>query len=76
VLLDVYGTDHHPDAWPGPDAVDPSRFVGVEADRFAFVPTAAATSRPAPLRRRLAVELLKGAVQVLDRSGYANVGPA
>jgi fatty-acid peroxygenase len=46
VLLDVYGTNHDPGLWPDPDAFDPSRFVGVEPDRLAFMPHGGATRRP------------------------------
>jgi fatty-acid peroxygenase len=38
VMLDVYGTDHDPAAWPDAERFDPDRFVGREPDRLAFVP--------------------------------------
>ena len=67
VLLDVYGTNHDPDLWPNPDAFDPTRFLGVEPDRFAFVPHGGGD--PAVGHRcageRVTVELLKSAVRVL-----------
>ena len=50
-------------AWSDPDAFDPSRFVAVEPDRFAFMPHGGGD--PAAGHRcageRVTVELLKGA---------------
>ena len=61
-----------PGCGPDPDAFDPSRFVGVEPDRFAFVPHGGGD--PAAGHRcageRVAVELLKGAVRVLASLRY------
>ncbi len=72
LLLDVYGTNHHPDAWPDPGTFDPSRFVGVEPDPFVSVPHGGGD--PATGHRcaggRVAVELLKGAVRVLAGLRY------
>ena len=72
VLLDVYGTDHDPEVWPDPQVFDPTRFLGVEPDRFAFVPHGGGD--PATGHRcageRVAVELLKGAVRVLAGLRY------
>jgi fatty-acid peroxygenase len=72
VLLDVYGTNHDPGLWHDPDAFDPSRFIGVEPDRFAFVPQGGGD--PAAGHRcageRVTVELLKGAVRALASLRY------
>lgn len=42
VMLNYYGTHHHPEVWPEPDRFDPERFMDAEAEkarpRFAFVP--------------------------------------
>jgi hypothetical protein len=35
LLLDVHGTNHDPTVWRDPDAFDPTRFLGVQRDRFA-----------------------------------------
>lgn len=34
VMLDLYGTDHHPDQWEHPDRFDPGRFLGEGAERL------------------------------------------
>jgi fatty-acid peroxygenase len=72
VLLDVYGTNHDPELWSGPEAFDPSRFAGVEPDPLRFVPHGGgdpATGHRCP-GERVAVELLKGAVRVLAGLRY------
>ncbi|MDH6465711.1 fatty-acid peroxygenase [Micromonospora sp. A200] len=38
VLLDLYGTNHHPDLWPEPERFRPERFVGWRDDPYGFVP--------------------------------------
>lgn len=38
VLLDLYGTNHDPQAWEQPERFDPQRFLGDDPDPFAFVP--------------------------------------
>ncbi|GIJ20980.1 cytochrome P450 [Micromonospora lutea] len=38
VLLDLYGTDHHPELWPEPEQFRPERFAGWRGDPFALVP--------------------------------------
>lgn len=38
VLLDLYGTNRHPQAWPEPDAFRPERFADWRGDAFAMVP--------------------------------------
>jgi len=38
VLLDIYGTNHHPEAWPEPEAFDPGRFRDWESDPYSFIP--------------------------------------
>ncbi|RBI98434.1 cytochrome P450, partial [Micromonospora provocatoris] len=38
VLLDLYGTNHHPDVWPEPERFRPERFAGWRDDPFGFVP--------------------------------------
>lgn len=34
VVLDLYGTDHDPASWQRPNAFDPDRFLGPDADRL------------------------------------------
>jgi fatty-acid peroxygenase len=38
VLLDLYGTNRHPELWPGPEQFRPDRFVGWRGDPFGLVP--------------------------------------
>jgi fatty-acid peroxygenase len=38
VLLDLYGTNHHPELWPQPERFLPERFAGRTPDPYAFVP--------------------------------------
>ncbi|MEV4658004.1 cytochrome P450 [Micromonospora sp. NPDC049301] len=38
VLLDLYGTNHHPTLWPEPELFRPERFAGRPVDPFALIP--------------------------------------
>ncbi|MEE3918236.1 hypothetical protein V2I01_05100 [Micromonospora sp. BRA006-A] len=38
MLLDLYGTNHHPDLWPEPARFRPERFAGWRDDPFGLVP--------------------------------------
>ncbi|TDB73043.1 cytochrome P450 [Micromonospora sp. KC723] len=37
VLLDLYGTNHHPQLWPEPERFRPERFAGWRDDPYGFV---------------------------------------
>jgi fatty-acid peroxygenase len=38
VMLDIYGTNHHPDIWDEPAVFNPARFVNWKESPFNFVP--------------------------------------
>ncbi|MFG1677990.1 cytochrome P450 [Micromonospora sp. NPDC049282] len=38
VLLDLYGTNHHPRLWPEPERFRPERFAGRRDDPFGLIP--------------------------------------
>jgi len=38
VLLDLYGTNHHPEIWPEPEAFRPERFLEWDGSAFNFIP--------------------------------------
>ncbi|WP_158736311.1 cytochrome P450 [Alteribacillus sp. YIM 98480] len=38
VLLDIYGTNHHPDLWEDPNDFKPERFKNWEGSPFRFIP--------------------------------------
>ncbi|MFF5057139.1 cytochrome P450 [Micromonospora sp. NPDC000663] len=38
VLLDLYGTNHHPTLWPQPELFRPERFAGRRGDAFDLIP--------------------------------------
>ncbi|WP_085992560.1 cytochrome P450 [Oceanobacillus senegalensis] len=38
VLLDIYGTNHHPDLWDNPDQFNPERFLDREENPYDFIP--------------------------------------
>jgi fatty-acid peroxygenase len=38
VLMDLYGTNHHPDLWADPDRFDPDRFAGWDGSPFSLIP--------------------------------------
>jgi len=38
VVLDLYGTDHHPNSWSNPEVFDPDRFTHWADDRYTLIP--------------------------------------
>lgn len=71
VLLDVYGTLHHPGLWRDPEMFVPERFVGQEPDPDTLIPQGGGppTGHRCP-GERIAVELIKTAAAVLVRRQY------
>lgn len=75
VVLDVYGTLHDPAYWDGPDSFDLERFAGGQPDPDVYIPQGGgevATGHRCP-GERVAVELVKVAVQYLAGAGVLDV---
>jgi fatty-acid peroxygenase len=70
VVLDLYGTDHHPRLWPEPDQFRPDRFRDGAGDAFSLIPQGGG-SHYAGHRcagEWVTIELMKTALGVLTRS--------
>ncbi|KXK63524.1 cytochrome [Micromonospora rosaria] len=67
VLLDLYGTNHHPDLWPEPDRFRPDRFAAWHGDRYDLVPQGAGDHLGGHrcAGEWLTIELMKRAVTTL-----------
>lgn len=77
VILDLYGTNHHPDLWPDPDRFDPGRFLSRDPSPFDLVPQGAgdvATGHRCP-GETLTIELMKVATRALVRELRYDVPP-
>jgi len=67
VLLDLYGTDHHPQLWEKPDRFDPDRFRGWDGGAYDFIPQGGGdhhTGHRCP-GEWITIELMKRAVTIL-----------
>lgn len=67
VLLDLYGTDHHPQLWEEPDRFDPDRFRGRGGGAYDFIPQGGGdhhTGHRCP-GEWITIELMKRAVTIL-----------
>jgi fatty-acid peroxygenase len=77
-LLDLYGTNHDPRAWPEPHSFSPARWDGAGPRPYTFVPQGGgdvATQHRCP-GEDVAVRLMLLAVQVLvQRMRYVVTGP-
>ncbi|SBW01853.1 putative fatty acid beta hydroxylase [uncultured Alphaproteobacteria bacterium] len=76
-ILDLYGTNHHPELWPEPEAFRPERFRGWEGDAFALVAQGggdAAVTHRCP-GEDLTVALTVEAVRVLCRDARFSAPP-
>ncbi|TDC83129.1 cytochrome P450 [Micromonospora sp. KC606] len=77
VLLDLYGTNHHPELWPEPERFRPERFAGWRDDPYGFVPQGGgehlAGHRCAG--EWITIELMKQAVTLLTTAMRYRVPP-
>lgn len=77
VLLDLYGTNHHPDLWPRPDAFSPARFRAGSAALRDLVPQGCgehADGHRCP-GEWVTVSLMKAAVRILTHEIRYRVPP-
>lgn len=70
VLLDLYGTNHHPQVWPEPNRFDPERFRDWPGDPFALVPQGGGDFLTGHrcAGEWITIELMKVALTALTRS--------
>jgi len=73
VLLDLYGTDHHPELWEEPDRFDPDRFRSWDRGAYDFVPQGAGDHHAGHRcpGEWITIELIKRALAILtDEMDY------
>ncbi|MBY8875138.1 cytochrome P450 [Micromonospora sp. PLK6-60] len=77
VLLDLYGTNHHPQLWPEPERFRPERFAGWRVDPYAFVPQGGGEHLGGHrcAGEWITIELMKRAVTVLTTALRYEVPP-
>lgn len=77
VLLDLYGTNHHPALWPEPGRFEPARFLGRPGDPFDFVPQGGGDHLPGHrcAGEWITIGLMKVALGALTRSVEYDVPP-
>lgn len=73
LMLDLYGTNHHPDSWGAPDKFHPDRFRDHEEDAFDFIPQGGGTPEASHrcAGEPATVELMKAAVRMLVAMEYS-----
>lgn len=69
VLLDLYGTNHHPALWPEPNRFDPDRFTNWSGDPFGFLPQGGGDHMTGHrcVGERVTIELMKVGLTALTR---------
>lgn len=72
VLLDLYGTDHHPDVWPDPDRFDPERFRERIPTPFDLIPQGGGSHADGHrcAGEWITIAVMTRAVQLLARMTY------
>ncbi|WP_328851834.1 cytochrome P450 [Micromonospora globbae] len=77
VLLDLYGTNHHPALWPEPERFRPERFAGRPPDAFAPIPQGGGEHHTGHrcAGEWLTIELMKRAVTNLTSTMRYDVPP-
>ncbi|QLQ37363.1 cytochrome P450 [Micromonospora robiginosa] len=77
VLLDLYGTNHHPEIWPEPERFRPERFAGWRDDPFGLIPQGGGDHRTGHrcAGEWITIELMKQAVAALTGAMSYRVPP-
>ncbi|MEU5784816.1 cytochrome P450 [Micromonospora lupini] len=77
VLLDLYGTNHHPALWPEPELFRPERFAGRRIDPFELIPQGGGdhTTGHRCAGEWITIDLMKRAVTNLTGSMRYEVPP-
>lgn len=77
VLLDIYGTNRHPDLWPEPDRFDPSRHEGRSPTPFDLIPQGGGDHWTGHrcAGEWMTVHLLEETVRLLSREMHYEVPP-
>ena len=69
VLLDLYGTNHHPDWWELPESFRPERFLGLAPNPWSFIPQGGGVAAAGHLcpGDGITIALMEAAVELLAR---------
>ena len=69
MLLDLYGTNHHPDWWELPESFRPERFLGLAPNPWSFIPQGGGVAAAGHLcpGDGITIALMEAAVELLAR---------